>query len=143
MTKHVVVAKTILVNEVGEILVLQRAVWEEDPELGHKPDFPGGQVEGGESEKDAAVRELLEETGITISPNDLVPGYTGSILYEENDQLVGRTLYIAKLDHTPEVTLSSEHESYEWLKPERVVETKEFSTFYAEGLKHIIETKLI
>ncbi|TLS37047.1 NUDIX hydrolase [Pseudalkalibacillus caeni] len=56
--KHIVSAATIVVNEQREILLIKgpRRGWE----------MPGGQVEEGESLKEAAIRETKEETGIDI-----------------------------------------------------------------------------
>jgi 8-oxo-dGTP pyrophosphatase MutT (NUDIX family) len=39
--------------------------------------FPGGAIELGEIAHDAAVRETLEETGITIAITELIGVYTG------------------------------------------------------------------
>lgn len=38
-------------------------------------EFPAGLVEAGESYRDAGVRELLEETGLTLTPVDADPMY--------------------------------------------------------------------
>lgn len=56
--KHIVSAATIVLNEQNEILLIKgpRRGWE----------MPGGQVEEGESLKDAAIRETKEESGIDI-----------------------------------------------------------------------------
>ncbi len=56
--KHIVSAATIVLNNQGEILLIKepRRGWE----------MPGGQVEEGESLKDAAIRETKEESGIDI-----------------------------------------------------------------------------
>jgi 8-oxo-dGTP diphosphatase len=56
--KHIVSAATIVLNEQNEILLIKgpRRGWE----------MPGGQVEEGESLKDAAIRETLEESGIEV-----------------------------------------------------------------------------
>ena len=59
-----------LVDGEGRILLQQRApgramagLWE----------FPGGKVEPGELPEDALARELAEELGIGIAPDDVVP----------------------------------------------------------------------
>ncbi|MEN1969082.1 NUDIX hydrolase [Lentibacillus sp. N15] len=54
--KHIVSAATIVLNSQREILLIKgpRRGWE----------MPGGQVEEGESLKDAAIRETKEESGI-------------------------------------------------------------------------------
>ena len=56
--KHIISAATIVLNEQGKILLIKgpRRGWE----------MPGGQVEEGESLKDAAIRETKEESGIDI-----------------------------------------------------------------------------
>ncbi|WP_312473349.1 NUDIX hydrolase [Neobacillus sp.] len=56
--KHIVSAAAIVLNSQNEILLIKgpRRGWE----------MPGGQVEEGESLKDAAIRETKEESGIDI-----------------------------------------------------------------------------
>ncbi|WP_088105865.1 NUDIX hydrolase [Halalkalibacter urbisdiaboli] len=56
--KHIVSAATVVINEHHEILLIKgpRRGWE----------MPGGQVEEGESIRDAAIREAKEESGIDI-----------------------------------------------------------------------------
>ncbi|MDN7240737.1 NUDIX hydrolase [Planococcus sp. N028] len=56
--KHIVSAAAIVLNEKQEILLIKgpRRGWE----------MPGGQVEEGESLKEATVREVKEESGIDI-----------------------------------------------------------------------------
>jgi 8-oxo-dGTP diphosphatase len=56
--KHIISAAAIVINERNEILLIKgpRRGWE----------MPGGQVEEGESLKDAAVRETKEECGLDI-----------------------------------------------------------------------------
>ena len=56
--KHSISAAAIVLNEKGEILLIKgpRRGWE----------MPGGQVEEGESLKDAAIRETKEECGLDI-----------------------------------------------------------------------------
>lgn len=56
--KHILSAAAIVLNDKGELLLIRgpRRGWE----------MPGGQVEEGESIKEAAIREVKEETGIDI-----------------------------------------------------------------------------
>ncbi|MFN3621398.1 MAG: bis(5'-nucleosyl)-tetraphosphatase [Nitrososphaerales archaeon] len=79
-------------------------------------DFPKGNVEKGESELDAAIREITEETGLT----DLkfVNGFKKTIqyYYKKGDRLVKKsvTFYLAEAK-TKDVKLSFEHQGYIWL----------------------------
>ena len=61
------VAAAIIVNG-GKILIAQRA---ENQNLAGKWEFPGGKVESGETPEECLVREIKEETGLTISNLEL------------------------------------------------------------------------
>lgn len=81
--KHIVSAATIVLNKQGELLLIKgpRRGWE----------MPGGQVEEGESLKDAAIRETKEETGIDIE----VLKFCG--VFQNVNQSICNTLFLAKL----------------------------------------------
>ncbi|WP_226683227.1 NUDIX hydrolase [Sutcliffiella horikoshii] len=56
--KHIISAATVVLNDKNEVLLIKgpRRGWE----------MPGGQVEEGESLKEAAIRETKEESGIDV-----------------------------------------------------------------------------
>ncbi|AND43215.1 MAG: NUDIX hydrolase [Bacillota bacterium] len=80
--KHIVSAATIVLNEQKEVLLIKgpRRGWE----------MPGGQVEEGESLKDAAIRETKEETGIDIE----VLKFCG--VYQNVSDSICNTLFLGK-----------------------------------------------
>jgi 8-oxo-dGTP diphosphatase len=65
----------------GRLLLIKR---------GHEPgaglwSLPGGRIEPGETDAEALVREMLEETGLTVEPGRLLgrvqrPGLGGAVL---------------------------------------------------------------
>ena len=78
MPVHIIAGAGIVINEKNEILMIKnhRRGWE----------FPGGQVEVGESVINAVKREIFEETGIEIEIGEVFcissntgkyPGYNG------------------------------------------------------------------
>lgn len=66
--QHVLTVAGLVTNASGDVLLIEspRRGWE----------FPGGQVENGESLTDALVREIREETGVTAEVKDLVGIYS-------------------------------------------------------------------
>jgi 8-oxo-dGTP pyrophosphatase MutT (NUDIX family) len=80
--KHIVSAATIVINEKDEILLIKgpRRGWE----------MPGGQVEEGESLKEAAIRETKEETGIDVE----VSKFCG--VFQNVKDSICNTLFLAK-----------------------------------------------
>jgi 8-oxo-dGTP diphosphatase len=80
--KHIVSAATIVLNEHGELLLINgpRRGWE----------MPGGQVEEGESLKEAAIRETREESGIEVE----VIKFCG--IFQNVNQSICNTLFLAK-----------------------------------------------
>ncbi|MFF5128129.1 NUDIX hydrolase [Streptomyces syringium] len=61
------IAAAIVVHH-GRVLMVQRRV--KEGELLWQ--FPAGEVETGESPEEAAVREALEETGVTVKPVEIL-----------------------------------------------------------------------
>ncbi|MGM0865893.1 MAG: NUDIX hydrolase [Bacillota bacterium] len=80
--KHIVSAATIVINDQQEILLIKgpRRGWE----------MPGGQVEEGESLKEAAIRETKEETGIDVE----VLAFCG--VFQNVKRSICNTLFLAK-----------------------------------------------
>jgi len=80
--RHIVSAATIVLNEKKEILLIKgpRRGWE----------MPGGQVEVGESLKEAAIRETKEESGIDIE----VIKFCG--VYQNVRESICNTLFLGK-----------------------------------------------
>lgn len=105
-------AKAILFDADNRILVLWRSGTH--PHYAHHLDLPGGLIEAGESPAETVAREILEETGLHVSASDLE-------LVNTNQPHSGSTqrIFVANLNlYAPEITISWEHESYQWLTRE-------------------------
>ncbi len=80
-------------------------------------DFPKGKVESGETLKQAAVRELKEETGLEAT---IVPGFSSSLSYTFKDYMDKKsahkqvTFFVGQVK-SKSVVLSDEHIGYKWV----------------------------
>ena len=102
-------------------------------------DFPKGNIERGETEEQAALRELKEETGITDA--GIIPGFREVIRYFY--QREGKTVHKTVVDflaetRTAEVTLSPEHVDFTWLPYRQALERLTYDNARAE-LKKAME----
>jgi len=86
-------------------------------------DFPKGNIEAGEVEKQAATREIREETGITDV--EFIDGFRMTINYRYRH---GRrpvqkevVLFLAQTK-TRQIVLSHEHIGFAWIKYEGAME---------------------
>ena len=100
------VSKAIIIKQDGALLLL-RSTGQKFP---GKWDLPGGHIHIGEDPKDGLIREVREETGITLSePIEK--------LYEEDNI----TFYKAQMPDQ-KVTLSHEHDDHKFVTSETMPE---------------------
>ena len=102
-----------LTNQAGEILLQKRA---EGRQMAGLWEFPGGKVDVGESPESALVRELKEELGIDVEPQNLVPLTFASEPLEERNLL----LLLYRCHHwrgEPEALDATE---IRWLRPQEM-----------------------
>ncbi len=112
--KHIVSAATIVFNDQQEILLIKgpRRGWE----------MPGGQVEEGESLKEAAVRETKEETGIDIE----VTKFCG--IFQNVNGSICNTLFLGK-PISGELTTSTESLEVGYFPIEKALEMVTWKNF--------------
>lgn len=74
----------------------------------------GGKIKTGEKSEQAVVREVLEETGVSIDAEKLS---FETLLYVDNPCYGKYTLYIHSYscEEDQEITLSEEHTEFKWL----------------------------
>lgn len=90
---------------------------------------PGGEVEPGETEKQAAVREVLEETGLVISEDDLTEVFDGPITRPCGE--VYRSVNYAMITGlVPTLPEKEKHKRTEWVQV-HVGAIKDLRTFAA------------
>lgn len=98
-------AGIILTTETGEMLFLRRS---QGSNHAGTWAFPGGHVEAGETTKQAACRELLEETGIVIDPLWLDDPVNTTPEFET---------FVLPVSEALAPTLNGEHTAFRWAKP--------------------------
>lgn len=97
-------------------------------------DFPGGGIEPGETEKEALVREVREETGIDISPYEAVPIKRWEEISKKGVKISGVDFFCS-LDSCPDIILSVEHVEARWFSEEEIFNGEEFAEWIKESVK--------
>lgn len=85
-------------------------------------DFPKGKLEPGETQHQAAHRELQEETGLTA---EILPGFQESLTYtfKERGKVIRKTVtFFVGITQEQPIRLSREHTGYLWLSYEKAHE---------------------
>lgn len=104
------IAKVLVFDKAGDLLTLRRSA--SHPHYAHEIDFPGGEVEDGETPLQAVQREILEEA-IAYTPLQEITFAYSRKLPGVNTQHFVFSAHIQAI--APRVTISWEHESYEWI----------------------------
>lgn len=114
----------VIFNDQGQLLILKHV---------YRPQLlwglPGGYVSRREDPADTVVRELLEETGLTIE-------VVSPLLVEHG--LIANHLdlaYLCRLGHDGEIHLSNEILDYRWVAPE---EAPEMLRFHQEAVQRAV-----
>lgn len=103
----------VLQNTKGKYLLMQRA-----STCKHQPgfwEFPGGKVDSGEDFATALVREFQEETGFTVSLENIIMAGEWE---RENYKIAYLFLKVERL--SGELTVSHEHDDAMWLTKEEL-----------------------
>lgn len=118
--KFFVAAKAIIEHN-GKILILREAESYEDGQNSGRYDVSGGRIHEGEKIIDALHREVREETGLEIEVDDVCAVNEWSpIVRGEQWQIIG--IFFMCRAISDRVRLSSDHDAYEWISPERYME---------------------
>lgn len=117
-------AKTAIIDKDGRLLILWRSLTDD-----YRPggaDFPGGEVEENESDAEAVVREVGEETGLQLSVAGLYRvGRFAKAINEPGNPVstVESTLFIARVeDQVVDLGTDGEHHAYQWMDPKEIEE---------------------
>lgn len=114
-------AKVLVGDGEGKYLILRSSEWPENPKRSLQPDLPGGLVEDGETALEGAIRELEEETGIQVKPEDMQLVRTARETHGE--KLYERSVYFVTIKN-PKIALSWEHDAYWWETANEILNLK-------------------
>jgi ADP-ribose pyrophosphatase YjhB (NUDIX family) len=114
----------------GRVLIVRRA----NPPAHGLYTLPGGIVETGETLIEALIREIDEETGLTIEPIGLA-GYRDAIYRDDNDRVQRHFVICAFAARwvAGEPRLNEELHDFHWMRPHEIAGLKT-----TEGLGEII-----
>jgi 8-oxo-dGTP diphosphatase len=127
------VAKLLIIDTEDKHLLLHRS---NHPTFGTDPDLPGGTIEEGETTLEAMLRETAEEVGLELDAGDIRLIYSGVEYSQDKTQY---NLYICRHKIRPNIVLSWEHSSFEWLAPEEFLAKAKYAT---DNYMHMVYDKL-
>lgn len=108
--------RTRVLVEAGDSILMLR-VWHD----GNKWAFPGGGVHKNENPSDSAIRELFEETKVSLRPEDLID--LGEDSFKDRGIKLSLARYGCKLAERPNISKQHlEAISLEWVKLAEITE---------------------
>jgi len=135
---HIIsVSKAVVLDADNSILVLRRSPTH--PTMAGQLDLPGGIIDPGEEPGEAVIREIQEETGLSVGFSDLQLVYSGAETYKESYYV--RLLYVVKLaSRQPTIKLSFEHDLAKWHPLEKLASIEvDYIPYYAHAFDYLIK----
>ncbi len=114
-----VVPCIVVFNREGKVLLLRRAKGKRN---GGRWEIPGGSLRYGESPRKGAIRELMEETGLKVSPLSVFPVDTFGFLYPDMGVEFVIPLYSTMVEDFEPRIREDEHDGWGWFTVEEVKE---------------------
>lgn len=129
------VCSALIESKDGKILLGQSPKWH------NKWIFPGGHIDGGETIKEAAIREAKEEMNIEVQPTDWI--VFGELINSKDFHRPGHFVYFNVLclvsDESVEVD-KREITDYVWVDPVEAL-SMDLAESYSEVIKKYLDYK--
>lgn len=103
--------KVLLKNPDGKFLLIRRSS-DKYQAVQQKWDIPGGRIDPGTSLRENLARELMEETGLTMTSEARAVA-AQDIFATDQDRHIVRITYVGTAEGQPK--LSDEHTDYQWV----------------------------
>lgn len=125
---YIISVYALVLNEKGEFLLLRRS--ENSHTNPGKWDLPGGKVNPDETLKEAVVREVEEETGISIYPGEIAGEVNFELTKKRVIAIVFNGGYVIS-----KVKLSYEHIEYAWTSLESILGMETLPVYFRDFFK--------
>jgi len=116
-----VIAGAFIFNEKDELFLMRQ------PKFNNKYTSPGGKVEGGESVKEAVIREVKEETNMDVKDVEFITWIEGRELKKKYNVPLNNAVFLdhrAKVKNCKNIIINDEGTEYKWLKIEDWLKNK-------------------
>ncbi|MDP3990951.1 MAG: NUDIX domain-containing protein [Candidatus Nealsonbacteria bacterium] len=119
-----------LIFSQGKYLILFKSTIETSPMTW---DFPGGQVEVGESLVEALQREVKEETGIDVIVSSAWP--VKKWTFEKDGVHTDGTDFFCIIPNRLKIKLSHEHSDFRWLTENKIIKDKKIPSWLKDTVR--------
>lgn len=130
-------AKAVLFGPDGKVLILTRAA--SDKRGPGKFDLPGGHIDPGETPEETIRREVMEETGLTVTETAPLP--TFAVFTGDDGSSIQKLRFIAFTENSDVRTDPAEHSAHEWLTPDEAIAKLSDEGYEADKREAIIRAK--